>query len=160
MLVAQLNRVSLSEGEGRGFESRQAQIKIFNIVANFIFSSFSISMQVHNITKSFNTYFKQNNEPHIFGFDDEISRSKRDYIREWHYKEYMPYQSIYEKEGRMSENQLKSLISDLVQKPLKVNKKIYDIGLINLRSVDKGIYRGAMLDYDNLYNVKKLYKGR
>lgn len=49
----------------------------------------------------------------ILGYDDEISKSRREYIRE-HYNSYtMPYYSIYEKEGRLEEYELNRLISSL-----------------------------------------------
>ena len=49
----------------------------------------------------------------VLGYDDEISKSRREYIRE-HYNSYtMPYYSIYEKEGRLEEYELNRLISSL-----------------------------------------------
>ena len=116
-------------------------------------------MKINAIGQTYKPQFKANNDFHVFGYDDEESQIKRDYIREWHDKQYMPYQSIYEKEGRKSEFELKLLINDLVQKPLDVNYgKISNLELQNLRIVENSIYRGAMVAPDKLENVGKLHE--
>ena len=116
-------------------------------------------MKINAITSQYKPQFKANNDFHIFGFDDETSQAKREYIREWHDKQYMPYQSIYEKEGRKSEFELKLMINDLVQKPLKINnEKIFELDLQNLRKLQNSIYRGAMVAPDELENVGKLHE--
>jgi len=116
-------------------------------------------MKINAITSQYKPQFKANNDFHIFGFDDETSQAKREYIREWHDKQFMPYQSIYEKEGRKSEFELKYLISDLVRKPVSVNnEKINKLGLSNLACEGKTIYRGAMVECDKLEKVKKLHE--
>ena len=116
-------------------------------------------MKINEIGQTYKPQFKANNDFHVLGYDDEESQIKRDYIREWHDKQYMPYQSIYEKEGRKSEFELKLLINDLVQKPLDVNYgKISNLELQNLRIVENSIYRGAMVAPDELENVGKLHE--
>ena len=116
-------------------------------------------MKINAITPQYKPQFKANNDFHVLGYDDEESQIKRDYIREWHDKQYMPYQNIYEKEGRKSEFELKLMINDLVQKPILVNnKQINDLNLQNLRSVNGSIYRGAMLHNDELHKVGKLHE--
>lgn len=99
-----------------------------------------------------------NHEWNVFGID-EGGQAKRDYIRQWRDKYYIPYQSIYEKEGRKSEFELKQLISDLVRKPVIVdNKQLMQLHLQNLNIVDKSSYRGAMLDDCELSKVKSLHE--
>ena len=103
--------------------------------------------------------FKSNdNEWHIFGID-EGGQAKRDYIRKWHEEHYIPYQSIYEKGHKLSEFELKKVISDLVKKPVKVNNKlINELHLQNLDFVDNTSYRGAMINSGELDKVEKLYE--
>ena len=116
-------------------------------------------MKINAIGQTYKPQFRANNDFHVFGYDDEESQIKRDYIREWHDKQYMPYQSIYEKEGRKSEFELKLMINDLVQKPLKINnEKIFELDLQNLRKLQNSIYRGAMVAPDELENVGKLHE--
>lgn len=104
--------------------------------------------------------FKSNdNEWHVYGYDDEISKARRDYIRQDIEKYTMPYQSIYEKEGRKSKFEMKQMIADLVRKPVIVDdKKIAELNLHNLDFVGDTSYRGAMINSDKLYKVGKLYE--
>ena len=116
-------------------------------------------MKINAITPQYKPHFKANNDFHVLGYDDEESQIKRDYIREWHDRQYMPYQSIYEKEGRKSEFELKLMINDLVQKPLEVNhEQIFGLGLPNSRTLQNGIFRGAMIKPDELEKVGKLHE--
>ena len=116
-------------------------------------------MKINAITPQYKPHFKANNDFNVFGYDDEVSQTKRDYIREWHDNQFMPYQSIYEKEGRKSEFELKFMINDLVQKPLEVNhEQIFGLGLPNSRTLQNGIFRGAMIKPDELEKVGKLHE--
>ena len=105
----------------------------------------------------YNPSFKANeNEWNVFGID-EAGLPKRDYIRQWHDEHYMPYQSIYENEGRMSEYQLNTLMSGLIRKPVPVNnEKLKKLGLVNLEQIGKRFYRGAMLFCRNFEKVSGL----
>lgn len=99
--------------------------------------------------------FKSNNEEwNVFGFDYG-GQEKRDYIRKWREDNYMPYQSIYEKEGRMSEYQLRNLLAQFVRKPLVLNnEKLLKIGLYNLETLgNTNSARGAMVKG---YELEKL----
>ena len=99
--------------------------------------------------------FKSNNEDwNVLGFD-EGGQDKRDYIRKWHEENYLPYQSIYEKEGRMSEYQLKNLLAQFVRKPTALNnEKLAKISLYNLETLgNTNSARGAMVKG---YELEKL----
>ena len=86
----------------------------------------------------------------VFGID-EGGKEKREYIREWHDKNHIPYQSIYEREGRLSEYELSQLLGKLLRKGTVVNNEILNsIGLNNLEQLgDSNSYRGEMIkDYE------------
>ena len=78
-----------------------------------------------------NTYkapnFKSQNPDNEFviGYDDEISKLRREYIREHYYNNVMPYQSIYEREKRLDEFELNKLIGSLLGK--KVNTRVITV---------------------------------
>ena len=120
-------------------------------------------MKVYNsiITNQYQhkpSFTSNDNEWHVFGID-EGGQAKRDYIRKWRDEHYIPYQSIYEKGHKLSEFELKQVISDLVKKPIKVNSKLIDeLHLQNLDYVDNTSYRGAMIQADELDKVEKLYE--
>lgn len=67
----------------------------------------------------------------------------------------MPYQSIYEKEGRMSEYQLRNLLAQFTRKPMFLNnEKLSKIGLHNLETLgNTNSARGAMVKG---YELEKL----
>lgn len=98
--------------------------------------------------------FKSNihDDEHVLGFDDDISRQRRNFIRE-HYNEYkMPYQSIYENEPRLSEYKLNQLIDFFAKKPKNINgEDIYHLPLFNVRNISStnryrpNIFRGSTL---------------
>ena len=54
----------------------------------------------------------------VLGYDDEISKMRRQHIREHYYDDIMPYQSIYEREKRLEEFELNKLIGSLLGKKL------------------------------------------
>ena len=96
-------------------------------------------------------------DDNILGYDDEISQSRRNFIRE-HYDSYrMPYQSIYESEGRLSEYRLNNLINTLTNKPRKVDySSIISLPVPNIRSIGNNSYRGAsMVDKPECLQVLK-----
>lgn len=118
-------------------------------------------MRISGITiKQYNPHFKQNNDIHVFGDDDEISKERRDYIRNWREKYYTPYQSLYDKECRKSEFEIKQLISELVQKPIPTHYGIMsDLDIVNFRRADFGIYRGGMIGLgEDIDKVSKLHE--
>ena len=92
--------------------------------------------------------------PNIFGFDDEISRNRRIFIRQ-HYNEYkMPYQDIYENEPKLEKYQLNKLLDFFAKKPKNINgEDIYHLPLANVHNISTlkrytpNIYRGSTL-YD------------
>ena len=120
-------------------------------------------MKVYNsvITNQYQykpSFRSNNNEWHVFGID-EGGQATRDYIRQWREEHYIPYQSIYEKGHKLSDFELKQVISDLVRKPVKVNNELIDeLHLQNLDFVDNTSYRGAMIKSDKLEKVEKLYE--
>ena len=84
----------------------------------------------------------------VFGYDDFESQERREFIREHYLSQVMPYYSIYETQGRKTEQQMKDLIKILKGKP-----KILDYALItgekiaNLDRVGKNSLRGESLVY-------------
>lgn len=57
--------------------------------------------------------FKSRDEDDSCGFDDDISKNRRDYIREHYETRVLPYYDILENNGRLSEYQLNNLINKL-----------------------------------------------
>ncbi len=103
--------------------------------------------------------FKSNiyDDENVLGFDDEISRQNRKFIRE-HYDEYrMPYQSIYENEGRKTEYQMDVLLKTLMNKPRKVDyHTMMGLPVCNVRLIGNNSYRGATLsDHPELLKTLK-----
>ena len=110
-----------------------------------------------NPIKSFTFKANNFNEDNTLGYDDEISQSRRNFIRE-HYDSYrMPYQSIYETEGRLSEYRLNNLINTLTNKPRKVDySSIISLPVPNIRYIGNNSYRGAsMVDKPECLQVLK-----
>ena len=99
-----------------------------------------------NPIKSFTFKANNFNEDNTLGYDDEISQSRRNFIRE-HYDSYrMPYQSIYETEGRLSEYRLNNLINTLTNKPRKVDySSIISLPVPNIRYIGNNSYRGGTM---------------
>lgn len=92
--------------------------------------------------------FKSNiqDDENVLAFDDEISRQRRQYIRE-HYTAYtMPFQSIYENEPRKTEYQMQALLKPLLNKPPKVDgESIMGLPVANISQIGENSYRGATL---------------
>lgn len=103
-----------------------------------------------------NTTFKQN-EWQVFGID-KTGEEKRDYIRQWHYEHYLPYQSIYEKEKKLSEYELKELLKQFNKKTTFLNNEtLSKIGLYNLEQLgDSNSARGAMVRGYQTYKLDLL----
>ena len=99
---------------------------------------------IPSISHSSHSKHMPNNETNVIGYDDDVSRLRRNYIRE-HYNTYkMPYQSIYESEGRMSEYQLNNLLKQLNHRPNYVSdKKMQNIPLTGIEMINKNSYRGC-----------------
>ena len=84
----------------------------------------------------------------ILGYDDSVSRQRRENIREWQETYYMPYQSLYEKECNLSEYDMQQLLDSLMNKPKVVDwNKVTGIDAYNVKSVDAAetCYRGSTL---------------
>lgn len=83
------------------------------------------------------------NDDNVLGYDDEISKSRREFIRDHYYTYKMPYQSIYETEGRLSEYQLNNLIKTLNNKPRQVDYSLVrGLPIPNIRPIGNNSYRG------------------
>ena len=111
---------------------------------------------IHNITPTFTAQYHADKESKVLAYDDEVSRLRRNYIRE-HYNSYvMPYQSIYESEGRMSEYQLNNLLKSLTKRPNRTtNQKMQNIPLTGIEAINENSYRGCS-PMANLQSVKLL----
>ena len=88
--------------------------------------------------------FKSYKDDGIIGFDDSVSQGKRNYIREHYNSWHMPYRSIYDKEHRKSDYQIKQITDDW--------EKYHDIKKIE----GTNIYRGQTLVEKpcSLYSLK------
>lgn len=70
-------------------------------------------MEIQSISLN-NTSFKSiYQDDGIIGYDDSISQKKRNYLRMHYDSWHMPYQSIYEKEHKLSVYQMKFMLDDL-----------------------------------------------
>ncbi len=107
--------------------------------------------------------FKSNmdEDTHVFGFDDEISKSRRNFIRE-HYNQYlMPNYEIYEANGRLEKYKLKNLIENLIGRKTihqatnsdsnaSSYMSIFDLPMHNIKHIEgTNSYRGSSI-IDNL----------
>ena len=100
-----------------------------------------------NISPLNNLNFKSYFDRHVIGYDDEISKKKRNMIREHYNSWHMPYQSLYEEQPRLSEYELGVLINTLKNKP-----KMQQVG-------DSSIYRGKTLSehpQEAFFNLRKM----
>ena len=72
-------------------------------------------MKVNPININNNVSYKSKSyvDDGIIGFDDSISEANRNYIRSHYNRWKMPYQSIYEREGRLTDYQIQLIIDDL-----------------------------------------------
>ena len=68
----------------------------------------SIKTNIYPVFKSY-----QYQDDGVIGFDDAISQDKRNYIRSHYAEWYMPYSSIYDNEHRLTDYQMRLIISDL-----------------------------------------------
>ncbi len=108
------------------------------------------TMKIYPISNLKKNTFKSNEykDDGVLGYDDSLSKQSREAIRNWREIYYTPYQSIYEKEGRLSEYQMKQLLASLMKKPKVVDyQKVSGIDAYNVRPIDKDstCYRGATL---------------
>lgn len=73
-------------------------------------------MKVSHINSYNSCSFKSQNfdDANVFGYDD-VSKMRREHIREHIYENAIPYQSIYERERRLEEFELKKLINSLLR---------------------------------------------
>lgn len=115
-----------------------------------------------------NTQYFKGFEKHVFGYDDEISKTRREYIRE-HIKSNQSPKTIYGE--RLEEFELQQLINSLTGKNTKHFKKIhhtevnslnhnlmYTVPTYNLEQVGRmNSYRGSSLyfELESLPTVKK-----
>lgn len=113
-----------------------------NLAKNILFRYY-INMKISAINSGIN--FKSN-DGFVFGYDDSVSQNRRNQIRE-HYQTYsMPYQNIYEKEGRLGEYALNNLIGELAKKPKVTDyKSIMNLPAYNIRPISPNSYRGSTL---------------
>lgn len=93
----------------------------------------------------------------VYGYDDEISQERRNYIRE-HYEDYkIPYYTdILSKEHRVSDEKLKEMVNELGKRPHKVDyQTVIELPLWNLEQIGNNSYRGQSL-YDKPECIKDL----
>lgn len=105
-------------------------------------------MKVYPISNMLTFHSKVQDDEFVLGFDDEISKKRRDIIRE-HFDSYqMPYYSIYEKEPRKTEYEMDTLLKTMINKPKKVDyKTMMTIPVFNVMPIGDNSYRGATLAY-------------
>ena len=87
-------------------------------------------------------------DKNIMGYDDEPSQNVRNAIREWHKIYSMPYQSIYEKEYRLTDYQLGKLLKPLINKSEAIDySTIMSLPIYNVQPIDskQSCFRGATL---------------
>lgn len=111
-------------------------------------------MKISPIIKSIQFKSHIYDDENVFGFDDEISRNRRAFIRELYNEYKMPYQSIYENEPRLEEYKLNQLIDFFSKKTKKISgEDIYHLPLSNVCNISNSrrytpnIFRGSTL-YD------------
>lgn len=94
-----------------------------------------------NNTLNFKSYFDR----HVIAYGDEISKERRNYIRDHYDSWHMPYQSIYESQPRLSEYRLAILLDTLRNKP-------------NMQQVgNSSVYRGKTISehpQEAFYNMR------
>ncbi|MBE7709818.1 MAG: hypothetical protein E7Z93_05145 [Cyanobacteria bacterium SIG32] len=109
-------------------------------------------MKIHPISQNrLNFKSREYKDDGILGYDDSISKQRRDNIRAWQETYYTPYKSIYEKECNLSEFEMKQLLDGLMKKPKVVDyNKVTGIDAYNVRSVDSQEinYRGSTLAHN------------
>lgn len=110
--------------------------------------------------------FKSRNDDDYFAYDDEISKSRRDYIRESYESRHMPYYDIIENNGRLSEYNLNALINRLCGvKPNKHHKmkegtileQFDEMTKPASSSSSKAKINGELMETLPLLNVKQIY---
>ena len=90
----------------------------------------------------------------VLGYDDEISKMRRQHIREHYYDDIMPYQSIYEREKRLEEFELNKLIGSLLGKKLNTGASS---GEIKQKPVNPNEINSELMYKLSVYNVKPIY---
>lgn len=109
-------------------------------------------MKIHPISQNrLNFKSREYKDDGILGYDDSISKQRRDNIRAWQETYYTPYKSIYENECNLSEFEMKQLLDGLMKKPKVVDyNKVTGIDAYNVRSVDSQEinYRGSTLAHN------------
>ena len=119
----------------------------------------------NNSHKSKCLAFKSNENDNVIAYDDEISKSRRKYIREHYASWNIPYQSIYETEPMLEAYPLNQLISNLANKPKNIDSKsILNLPLCNVRNIggtnrfQPNIYRGQTLFEAPDYCIESIKK--
>ena len=106
-------------------------------------------MKITPIIKTipFKSHNTNNDEDIKLGYDDTISQDARQLIRKWHETTYIPYQSIYEKEPRLTDYQLGQLLKPLTNKPKEIDiNSMMGLPVYNVRPIGNGkSYRGSTL---------------
>lgn len=86
-----------------------------------------------------------NDDDGVFGFDDVISQSKRDFLRDDIFQHNMPDYQYY-KQGRLSDFGLKQLLNKFSQKSDIDNKKLVGLNALpNCKQIEKDSFRGPAL---------------
>ena len=133
--------------------------------------SFITNMKISAVNINNFVHFK-GEAVHFSAYDDSVSQARREYIRAHYDSWHLPHQSIYEREGRMDEYNVKKLIASLTEKHYThstlqepsttndgLNYKLLDSLIIwnNKPIANTNSYRGSNLveDLENLNIAKK-----
>ena len=111
-------------------------------------------MRISPVCTNMNIKFRGNDDD-VIAYDDAISQERRQLIREDYEYQTMPYYSIYEKEPRLDEYQLKNMLNFYMNKPKRVDGDVMsELPLYNVHNISTSSryrpnnYRGSTL-YDS-----------
>lgn len=91
-------------------------------------------------------------EDGIFGNDDPVSQERRKAIREHYFSWLLPYQDLYEKEGRKTDYEMKKMLAEMVSYPQKEQSDpILNLPISKVKAYGKNSYRGQTLAMDPQY---------
>ncbi len=70
-----------------------------------------------NISKTSLNFRSDYYSKNVIAYDDDVSKERRNFLRDHYHSWSMPYQSLYESQPRLGEYQLQALIRDLKNRP-------------------------------------------
>ena len=113
-----------------------------------------------NVITSGTPIFKSNNEWQTFGYDDSVSKDRRNIIRENYELRNFGYTDIYEQEPHLDEYSLNKLLNIFRHKPRKVDENLlqgYGFYYKKFDGFRSNSYRGETL-YDKPQKIYKALK--